>query len=231
VAANREFVTYTGTFQGAPISCTSTGIGAPSTSIALEELARCGAKTFIRVGTAGAVQDGIKPGDFVIFDSAMRLDGASKLYAPVEYPAVAHYEVVNAAIEAARELGIRYHVGMTRSADAFYAGYPRPGSSYAGYWQSWWEHSFDDLQRLKVAAAEMEASLIFVLAKIWGLRAGGVSVIIDDTGTESGSSEVFEPDKQLNYAPEYVSMLARLGNEIVRVLHRSDTAAGPEPAG
>src|SRR3990172_7086897 len=111
VASNREYVTYTGTYRGVPISCTSTGIGCPSTAIALEELARVGATTFIRIGTCGTFQDYVKNGDIAIFDSAMRYDGASHLYAPPEYPAAAHYQVVQACIEAGRRLGVRSHVG------------------------------------------------------------------------------------------------------------------------
>ncbi len=89
VARNREYVTYTGTYRGAPISCTSTGIGAPSTAIALEELARVGATTFVRIGTCGSLQTRARVGDLAIFDSAARYDGASRLYAPLEFPAVA----------------------------------------------------------------------------------------------------------------------------------------------
>lgn len=224
VAANREYVTYTGTYRGAPISCTSTGIGAPSTSIAMEELARCGARTFIRVGTCGTFQDDIANGDFVIFDGAVRLDGASRLYAPIEFPAVAHHEVVNAAVAAATELGYPHHVGITRSADTFYAGHSRPGSSFADYWQSWWEGHFDDLQRLNVAAAEMEASLIFVLARVWRLRAGGVSVVMDNVRRVSGDEGIFDPEHQVDHADEYIHRLARLGNEIVATLYRTDNA-------
>lgn len=92
-------------YRGTPISCTSTGIGAPSTSIACEELARCGARTFLRVGTAGTFLDHVQNGDMAIFDGAVRLDGSSRLYAPIEFPAVASHEVVTAAIEAARAWG------------------------------------------------------------------------------------------------------------------------------
>ena len=91
VARNREYVTYTGTYRGAPISCTSTGIGAPSTAIALEELARVGATTFVRIGTCGSLQTRARVGDLAIFDSAARYDGASRLYAPLEFPAVADH--------------------------------------------------------------------------------------------------------------------------------------------
>ena len=127
VAENREYVTYTGVYKGVPISCTSTGIGCPSTAIALEELARVGATTFIRIGTCGAYQDYIETGDMAIFDSAARYDGASHLYAPPEFPAVASHEVVSACIAAGEQLGNRCHVGTTRTADTFYALKSVPG--------------------------------------------------------------------------------------------------------
>jgi uridine phosphorylase len=226
VATNREYVTYTGTYRGVPVSCTSTGIGAPSTSIAMEELARCGARTFIRIGTCGTFLDEVRNGDMAVFDGAVRLDGASRLYAPIEYPAVAHHEVVAACVAAAEGLGYRYHVGITRSADTFYAGHPRPGSSFDGYWQSWWAGGFDDLARLNVVAAEMEASVIFVLARAWRLRAGGVSVVMDNVRHVSGDSGSFDPQSQIDHASEYVERLARLGCEAVRLLHERDRRPG-----
>ena len=230
MATNREYVTHTGTYQGVPISCTSTGIGSPSTSIAMEELARCGARVFIRVGTAGTFLDHIQNGDMVIFEAAMRLDGASRLYAPIEYPAVASHEVVQAAMRAASELGLRYHVGITRSADTFYAGHARPGSSYNGYWQSWWKDHFDDLARLNVAAAEMEASVIFVLARVWGLRAGGMAVVGDNVRHVSGRAGVFDPQEQIAHMAEGVQQLARLGCETVRHLALMDEHARAQNA-
>jgi len=120
VARHREYVTHTGKYKGAPISATSTGIGCPAAAIAVEELLRVGAHTFIRVGTTGAIQPEIKVGDLVISRAAVRLDGTSKQYVRVEYPAVAHHEVVLALIEAAETLGVRYHVGITASTDSFY---------------------------------------------------------------------------------------------------------------
>ena len=225
VATSREYVTHTGTYKGVPISCTSTGIGAPSTSIAMEELARCGARVFIRVGTAGTFLDSVHVGDMVIFDAAMRMDGASRLYAPIEYPAVASHDVVEAAIQAADGLGLPHHVGITRSADTFYAGHPQPGSSFNGYWQSSWRDHFDDLARLNVAAAEMEASVIFVLARVWGLRAGGMAVVLDNVRRVSGTSGEFEPEKQIAHGDEHIARLARLGCETVRRLALLDQKA------
>ncbi len=224
VATNREYVTYTGTYKGVPISCTSTGIGAPSTAIAMEELARCGVTTFFRVGTCGTFLDGVANGDMAIFDSAMRLDGASAGYAPLEYPAVASHEVTAAAIAAANGLGLSYHVGTTRSADTFYARHPRPGSSFGGFWQSSWEHHFQDLKRLNVLGAEMEASLIFVLARIWGLRAGGGAVVLDNILDVSGDSGEFDPEDQFEHGTDQIMRLAAFGCETIKVLHEADTA-------
>jgi uridine phosphorylase len=128
-----------------------------------------------------------------------------------------------------RGWGLRYHVGITRSADTFYAGHPRPGSSYANYWQSWWESGFDDLQRLNVVAAEMEASIIFVLARVWRLRAGGVSVVLDNVRRVSGEEGVFDPAEQIDHSAEYVQRLCELGCEIVRELHERDVGTGSAP--
>jgi uridine phosphorylase len=224
VASNREYVTYTGTYRGVPISCTSTGIGCPSTAIALEELARVGATTFIRIGTCGTFRDHVRIGDIAIFDSAARYDGTSRLYAPIEFPAVASHEVVQAAITAGRELGYATHVGTTRSADTFYALHPRPGSSFNGYWQSSWREHFEDLRRLNVLAAEMEASVIFVLARIWGLRAGGIAVVLDNVLEVSGPSGEFDPEVQFAHGGDEISRLARMGSEIVRILDERDAA-------
>lgn len=222
VAENREYVTYTGTYQGVPITCTSTGIGCPSTAIAIEELARVGATTFIRIGTCGTFQDEVANGDMVIFDSAMRYDGASHLYAPPEFPAVASYEVVNACVQAGERLGLRSHVGTTRSADTFYACHPVPGSSFNNYWQSNWAQHFEDLKRLQVVGAEMEASIIFVLARVWGLRAGGLGVVLDNVLRNLEGTEQFEPEVIFEHTEENIENLARMGNETVRVLYEYD---------
>ena len=222
VARNREYVTYTGVYRGVPISCTSTGIGCPSTAIAIEELARVGATTFIRIGTCGTFQDHVANGDIAIFDSAARYDGTSRLYAPLGYPAVASHDVLRAAIDAADGLEYRYHVGTTRSADTFYALHARPGSSFGDYWQSSWREHFEDLKRLNIVAAEMEASVILVLARIWGLRAGGVAVVLDNVLRVSGDEGGFDPQTQFEHGGDEIERLARLGSETVRVLAERD---------
>jgi len=228
VASNREYVTFTGTYRGVPISCTSTGIGCPSTAIAMEELARVGATTFVRIGTCGTLQDDVSNGDIAIFDSAARHDGTSRLYAPLEFPAVASHDVVEASIAAGEALGFRYHVGTTRTADTFYAMHGRPGSSFNDYWQSSWREHFEDLRRLNVLAAEMEASVIFVLARIWGLRAGGVAVVLDNVLRVSGESGSFDPERQFEHGGDEIEHLARMGSEIVRILAERDDAGETE---
>ena len=120
IADSREYVTYTGKLDGVPVSVTSTGIGGPSASIAMEELYRCGADTFIRVGTCGGMQLDVKSGDTVIATGAIRMEGTSKEYAPIEFPAVANLDVTNALVQSAKELKQPCHVGVVQCKDAFY---------------------------------------------------------------------------------------------------------------
>jgi len=222
VAENREYTTYTGTYKGVPISCTSTGIGCPSTAIALEELARVGARVFIRIGTCGTYLDQVSNGDLAIFDAAMRFDGTSQLYAPPEFPAVASIEVTQALIEAAKALDARYHVGITRSADSFYARHPQPGSSFDGFWQSNWAQYMMDLKRLGVLGAEMEASIIFVLARVWGLRAGACAVVLDNVLKVMEDNGHFDPQAGFAHDREPIETMGKVASEAVRRLHKQD---------
>ncbi|WP_197463571.1 uridine phosphorylase [Thermococcus peptonophilus] len=175
IAFHREYRTHTGKYRGVPISVTSTGIGGPSTAIAVEELAAIGADTFIRVGSTGAIQPGIEIGDLIIAKAAVRLDGTSKQYVRVEYPAVADLEVTLALIEAAESLDVRYHVGITASTDSFYLGQGRPGLN--GYFPSFARNIVDDLRQARVTNFEMEAATLYTLANIYGLRAGCVCAV------------------------------------------------------
>lgn len=225
VAENREFVTYTGTYHGVPITCTSTGIGGPSTAIAMEELARVGARTFLRIGTCGTFKDEVKDGDMVIFDAAARFDGASLAYAPMEFPAVAHYDVVKACIQAAENLGIPYHVGMTRTHDGLYARQPRPGGSFSDYWQSSWANHYEDLKRINITASEMEAAVILVQARLWGLRAGGMAVSVINVLKPASSEESYDPTKDFDQSSENTLRLARMGSETIRILAEIDAVS------
>ena len=132
VASNREYTTWSGTLSGEKVLVTSTGIGGPSAAIAMEELCAIGVKTFIRVGTCGGINMNVKASDVVIPTSAVRHDGTSREYAPIEYPAAADFEVVRALVDSAQELGERWHTGVVQCKDSFY-GQHNPGRMPISY--------------------------------------------------------------------------------------------------
>jgi len=174
-AVHREYRTATGTYEDTPVSVTSTGIGSPSAAIAVEELARVGADTFVRVGSCGAIQPGMDVGDLVITTGAVRQEGTSKEYVREDYPAVADDEVVSALVAAAERLGYDYHVGLTMSADSFYAGQGRAG--FEGFQAAGSESLVAELRDANVKNIEMEAAAILTLANVYGLRAGAVCTV------------------------------------------------------
>ncbi|MFC7166151.1 nucleoside phosphorylase [Halospeciosus flavus] len=169
---HREYRTFTGTYDGAPISVTSTGIGSPSAAIAVEELARLDVDTFIRVGSCGAIQPEMDVGDLVITTGAVRQEGTTDEYVREDYPASANHEVVSALVAAAERLGYDYHTGVTMSSDSFYTGQGRPG--FEGFRAAGSEELVEELQNTNVKNIEMEASAILTIASIYGLRAGAV---------------------------------------------------------
>ena len=171
-AHHREYRTATGTYEGTPISVTSTGIGSPSTAIAVEELARVGAETFIRVGSCGAIQPEMGVGDLVITSGAVRQEGTSDEYVREDYPAVADREVVAALVAAAERLDHDYHVGLTMSADSFYTGQGRPG--FEGFAAAGSDDLVESLQEANVKNIEMEAAALLTLGSLYGLRTGAV---------------------------------------------------------
>ncbi len=173
-ADNREFVTYTGYLDGEKVSVTSTGIGGPSASIAMEELVKCGADTFIRTGTCGGIDLKVKGGDIVIATGAIRMEGTSREYAPIEFPAVADLEVANALAAAAQELGYTYHTGVVQSKDSFY-GQHEPECMPVSYellnkWEAW--------KRLGCKASEMESAALFIVASHLGVRCGADFLVV-----------------------------------------------------
>lgn len=174
----RQYVTYKGEYKGAKLACTSSGIGSPALAIALEELVRIGTKTVIRVGTCGSLQPDMQVGDLVISTGAVRLDGASRDYVIPEYPAVAHYEVVEALIEAVKIHKVKYHLGITASTDTFYCGQGRPG--YQDYLPSYKANIFEDMQKARVKNFEMEGGCLLTLASLFGIRAGMICVVVAD---------------------------------------------------
>jgi uridine phosphorylase len=188
LAWKREFKTIRCSINKLSVLVTSTGIGGPSTSIVIEELAMLGVKTFIRVGTTGAIQKGIMPGDVIITTGSVRLDGASTHYAPIEYPAVADYEVIDSLIQAAKKSKVRYHVGITASSDTFYPGQERY-DSFTGYVPKKFQGSLKEWQRLHVLNYEMESSTVFSLCSAMGLRGGCVCGAIVNRTTKEGITE------------------------------------------
>jgi uridine phosphorylase len=171
-AVHREYRTVTGHTGDTPISATSTGIGAPSAAIAIEELARVGADTLIRVGSTGAIQPEMEIGDLVITSGAVRQEGTSDEYVREDYPAVADREVTSALIAAAERLDYDYHVGVTMSADSFYAGQGRPG--FGGFEAAGSDELVEELRAANVKNIEMEASVLLTLGTIYGLRTGAI---------------------------------------------------------
>jgi uridine phosphorylase len=210
IAYHREYQTYTGEVGGVSISCTSTGIGCPSIVIGVEELAAIGADTFIRVGSSGSIQRDVRVGDIVITSAAVRLEGTSKSYVRVEYPAAANYEVLLALIQAAEKLGHRYHVGITASTDSFYLGQGRPG--FGGYTQSFAKELMRDLQAARVLNFEMETAALFTVSNLYGFRAGSVCAVYANRVTEEfdvGAGEMAAAET----ATEAVKVLAKMDIE------------------
>ena len=174
VADNREYVTYTGTLDGVKVSVTSTGIGGPSAAIAMEELCRCGADTFIRIGTCGGMQQKVKSGDVVIATGAIRMEGTSREYAPIEFPAVPDLAVTNALAAAAGTKGFPFHTGVVQSKDSFY-GQHEPETKPVSYelvnkWEAW--------KRLGCLASEMESAALFVVASYLHVRTGSCFLVV-----------------------------------------------------
>lgn len=180
VADSREYVTYTGFLDGEKVSVTSTGIGGPSASIAMEELFKCGSDTFIRMGTCGGIALPVMGGDVVIATAAVRMEGTSREYAPIEFPAVASFEVVQALVEAAKQKGKRSHVGVVQCKDSFY-GQHDPAVMPVSYelinkWEAW--------KRLGVLASEMESAALFVVAARLGARCGSAFSVVGNQERE-----------------------------------------------
>ena len=168
IAYNREFNVWTGTLLGEKVTACSTGIGGPSASIAMEELHKCGADTFIRTGTCGGIDLNVQSGDVVVATGAIRYEHTSREYAPIEFPAVADFQVTNALVEATKKLGFPLHTGIVQCKDSFY-GQHDPAASPVYYelqqkWESW--------KRLGVKASEMESAALFVVAAAQGCRCG-----------------------------------------------------------
>jgi uridine phosphorylase len=185
IAYKREYRSWLGYVGKTPVLVTSTGIGGPSASIAIDELAQLGVRTFLRVGTTGAIQADVNVGDVVVTTGAVRLDGASTHYAPIEYPAVADHDVVGALLRAARELAIPARSGVTCSCDTFYPGQERY-DSFTGYVPLRFQGITEQWRQLHVLNYEMEAATLLTLTSAMGLRGGcAAGVIVNRTRSEA----------------------------------------------
>jgi uridine phosphorylase len=176
VSSNREYTVVNATYEGRPLTICSTGIGGPSAAIALEELARVGVETVVRVGTTGALQEGIEIGDMVVATGAAKAEGTSKRYENVEYPAVPDYDVLRSLVDAAEDRGEDVHVGPIVSDDAFY----NETDEYVADWE-----------RAGLLAIEMEAATLFALGRRRGVRAGAICTVDGNLveGTQKGATD------------------------------------------
>lgn len=184
VGANREYVTWTGRYEGRRVSVVSHGIGSAGAGIAFEELARAGARVLIRAGTCGAVRRGIADGDAVIATGAVRDEGLTPRLVPLGYPALADHGIVAALTAAARDRGAPFHTGVVLSSDLFY-----PSPVLGQDWEIW--------QASRVAAVEMEAAALFVVAALHGLEAGGIFCVDGNPTRAAEDMSEYDPHRKV----------------------------------
>jgi uridine phosphorylase len=211
IAFSREYRTFTGSIDGVPVSAISSGMGGPSVAIAVEELGELGVHTFLRVGTCGASQPEIKMGDLVIAIGSVRSEGTPNGYVPLEYPAVASLDVVNALVEAAKAEGVRHHIGIIRSVDALYSDLvpdrmPRPARI---------REELELWSRAGVLSNDMESSTLFVVSRLRKLRAGTINLCVG----ELGAGEIHHLD------PSYMDRMLKVAVDALRRLIKKDALA------
>ena len=214
IAYNLEFNVWTGTLLVEKVTACSTGIGGPSASIAMEELHKCGADTFIRTGTCGGIDLNVQSGDVVVATGAIRYEHTSREYAPIEFPAVADFQVTNALVEATKKLGFPLHTGIVQCKDSFY-GQHDPAASPVYYelqqkWESW--------KRLGVKASEMESAALFVVAAALGCRCGSCFHVVWNQEREAAGL-----DQKMS---EDTSSSVKVSVEALKLLIEADRKAG-----
>lgn len=191
IARHREYETWTGYLDGEKVSVTSTGIGCPSAAIAMEELVAVGSDTFIRVGTSGSMQPHILPGHIGVISAAIRDEGTSQHYLPIEFPAVAHFDLTHAVWTAAQKSGLTAHLGVSQSKDSFY-GQHDPGRMPVAQrllerWDAWMAGG--------AICSEMEAAALYVVAQVLGVRASGIMMIMGHPDQSPMTPEEWEASK------------------------------------
>ena len=216
LVCNREYNVWCGYLLGELVSVCSTGIGGPSASIAMEELAACGTHTFIRVGTCGGIQLDVKAGDIVIANSAIRFEGTSREYAPIEFPAVSDFSVLSALVDAAKMQDDDYHIGIVQCKDSFY-GQHSPSRMPISYellnkWEAW--------KHLGVLASEMESAALFVVASALKVRCGSVFHTIwnqerYDAGLDDDTNHDHDTDNAIRVAIDALKTLIENDKKII----------------
>ncbi|MDR0501770.1 MAG: uridine phosphorylase [Treponema sp.] len=203
---NREYTAWLGELSGRTVMVISTGMGGPSTAIAVEELYVTGVRNFIRVGTCGGIALPVIGGDIVIATGAIRMEGTTREYVPVEFPAVANLDVTNALVEAAKNLGQKWHAGIVQCKDSFY-GQHSPDRMPAGYklrskWDAW--------KKAGCLASEMESAALFIVSQILGARAGCVLNVVWNQEREKiglSNSRNHETEQGIKTAVEAIRIL------------------------
>ena len=199
VSDTRGYVIYTGTVENIPMTVCATGMGGPQVAIGIEELAHMGAHTFIRVGSCGTLQDDIMPGDVIIATGVVRAGATANRYLNPAFPAVPHFDVLTALVEAAERLSLPVQVGIDWAGDSFYAeGDPL-------YWAR--------MKQVGVKSAEMEADTLFIVANYRGWRAGALFAS-DGTSKEvkpEWGAEAFRAgeENEIRIAIEAMKMIAK----------------------
>lgn len=210
VACHREYTSWLAHVNGQPVLVCSTGMGGPSVAICLEELARMGITGVIRVGTTGTIQPQVNLGDIIVNKAAVRLDGTSRHYAPLAFPAVASFTVTSALMQAARELELPCHLGIAASSDTFWPGQERY-DSFTGYVIKDLQCTLKEWQALGVLNYEMETSALFVTAQALGMQAGAVCGVI----AKRTESEMIAPQEIYQKAAERFQKTAKRALEIL----------------
>lgn len=201
ISFNREHKIYTGYINGEMVSVVSTGMGCPSTAIAVEELVKIGCHTFIRVGTSGAMQPHMEVGDIAIINAAIRDEGTSRQYLPIEYPAIADLDVINALVLASEKLDFTHYVGVSHTKDSFYSEVEPERMPMASFLKDRWNQWVAG----GAICSEMEASIVFILAGIYRKRAGAVTMII---GSDMDTiAKKHDPDGMIRVAVEALRIL------------------------
>ncbi|MCP3942112.1 MAG: uridine phosphorylase [Desulfobacteraceae bacterium] len=216
LATNREYTSYLAFLGKTPVLICSTGMGGPSVGIGVEEFAMLGIKNFIRLGTCGAIQENIDVGDIIITSAAVRLEGTSTHYAPLEYPAVSNFSLTQKLVTATQDLTSDYHIGVTASSDTFFPGQERY-DSHSGYVRRHFQGSMDEWQKLNVLNFEMEAATLFTICSVFKLNAACICAAI----VNRNKSEI--PDKS-KYDESMRNCITAIGEAIKSDIIAKETA-------